>query len=58
MLRFVSEFSHADFKDSSDVDMSDILKNMKSLYEYNVFLREKLLSTQSEIRALANKTEL
>ncbi|KAA0047702.1 uncharacterized protein E5676_scaffold648G001670 [Cucumis melo var. makuwa] len=38
-----------DFNDCSDVDMSNILKNMKSLYEYNVFLREKLLSTQSEI---------
>ncbi|KGN61244.1 uncharacterized protein LOC101211303 [Cucumis sativus] len=47
-----------DFNDSSDIDMSNILKNMKSLYEYNVFLREKLLSTQSEVRALATKSAL
>lgn len=56
MLRVVSGFSNADFNDCSDVDMSNILKNMKSLYEYNVFLREKLLSTQSEVRALATKS--
>lgn len=58
MLRVVSGFSNADFNDSSDIDMSNILKNMKSLYEYNVFLREKLLSTQSEVRALATKSAL
>ncbi|KAG7020961.1 hypothetical protein SDJN02_17649 [Cucurbita argyrosperma subsp. argyrosperma] len=45
-----------DFKHSSDIDMSDVLKNIKSLYEYNVFLREKLLSTQSEVRALSAKS--
>lgn len=56
MLKVVSGFSNADLNDSSDIDMSDILKNMKSLYEYNVFLREKLLSTQSEVRALATKS--
>lgn len=50
------EFSDADFKHSSDIDMSDVLKNIKSLYEYNVFLREKLLSTQSEVRALSAKS--
>lgn len=56
MLKVVSGFSNADFKDSSDIGMSDILRSMKSLYEYNVFLREKLLSTQSEVRALATKS--
>ncbi|XP_022929662.1 uncharacterized protein LOC111436176 isoform X1 [Cucurbita moschata] len=63
---FKGDFSHPediippppsiDFKDSSDIGMSDILRSMKSLYEYNVFLREKLLSTQSEVRALATKS--
>ncbi|XP_022149823.1 uncharacterized protein LOC111018164 [Momordica charantia] len=45
-----------EFSDSSDIDMFDILKNMKSLYEYNVILREKLLSTQSEVRAIATNS--
>ncbi|XP_022144498.1 uncharacterized protein LOC111014173 isoform X2 [Momordica charantia] len=45
-----------EFKDGSDIDMSDILKNIKSLYKYNLILREKLLTTESEVRALATKS--
>lgn len=56
MLRVIFKFSDAEFSDSSDIDMFDILKNMKSLYEYNVILREKLLSTQSEVRAIATNS--
>lgn len=29
------------------MDLSDIQKNLKNLYEYNVMLRDKLLATQS-----------
>lgn len=33
-----------DFKPGTDIDMSDIQKNLQNLYEYNVMLREKLLA--------------
>ncbi|KAL6278959.1 hypothetical protein ACE6H2_022560 [Prunus campanulata] len=36
-----------DLKDASEMDMSDVQKNLRSLYEYNVMLREKLIATQS-----------
>ncbi|KAK7340342.1 hypothetical protein VNO77_21044 [Canavalia gladiata] len=36
-----------EFKGGSEMDMSDIQKNLKNLYEYNAMLREKLLATQS-----------
>ncbi|XP_022973907.1 uncharacterized protein LOC111472540 isoform X1 [Cucurbita maxima] len=45
-----------EFKDSSDIDMFDVLEKIKSLYEYNVILRDKLLATESEIRSLAIKS--
>lgn len=37
----------ADFKPGSEIDMSDIQKNLQNLYEYNVMLREKLLAVYS-----------
>ncbi|RVX07387.1 hypothetical protein CK203_022539 [Vitis vinifera] len=32
------------FKPGTEIDMSDIQKNLQNLYEYNVMLREKLLA--------------
>lgn len=49
-------FSVAEFKAGSEMDMSDIQKNLTSLYEYNVMLREKLLAAQSSLHALATKS--
>jgi hypothetical protein len=49
-------FSIAEFKAGSEMDMSDIQKNLTSLYEYNVMLREKLLATQSSLHSLATKS--
>ncbi|XP_062084211.1 uncharacterized protein LOC133790556 isoform X2 [Humulus lupulus] len=45
-----------DLKDSSEMDMSDVQKNLKCLYEYNVMLREKFLSVQSTLHELATKS--
>uniref|UniRef100_A0A803L4B0 Uncharacterized protein n=1 Tax=Chenopodium quinoa TaxID=63459 RepID=A0A803L4B0_CHEQI len=44
-----------EFNGSSNVDVSDIHKNLKDLYEYNTMLREKLVDTQSMLRVLTNK---
>ncbi|XP_052299349.1 uncharacterized protein LOC102615044 isoform X3 [Citrus sinensis] len=40
-------------KDDSEIEMSDIQKNFQSLYDYNMTLRDKLVATQSSLRALA-----
>ncbi|KAL5538696.1 hypothetical protein UlMin_044464 [Ulmus minor] len=45
-----------ELKDGSEMDMSDIQKNLKSLYEYNFMLREKFLATQSLLNELATKS--
>lgn len=37
----------AELKDPSEMDMSDVQRNLRSLYEYNVMLREKLVEAQS-----------
>lgn len=42
----------AELKDASEMDMSDVQKNLRSLYEYNVMLREKLIATQSLFHSL------
>lgn len=39
----------------SEISIPEIQKNLKNLYEYNVMLREKLVSTRSAIRALTSK---
>lgn len=39
----------------SSGDVSDIQKNLENLYEYNVLLRDKLIHTQSMLRALTTK---
>lgn len=50
-------FEHAVLKAGSEVEMSDIQKNFQRLYDYNVMLRERLVETQSSLRALsANKS--
>lgn len=41
-----------ELKDASEMDMSDVQKNLRSLYEYNVMLREKLIATQSLFHSL------
>ncbi|PQQ14841.1 uncharacterized protein Pyn_39539 [Prunus yedoensis var. nudiflora] len=41
-----------ELKDASEMDMSDVQKNLRSLYEYNVMLREKLIATRSLFHSL------
>ncbi|KAL9233491.1 hypothetical protein vseg_008482 [Gypsophila vaccaria] len=43
------------FNGSSPVDLSDIQKSLQSLHEYNTILREKLVDTQTMLRALTTK---
>ncbi|KAI7726035.1 hypothetical protein M8C21_006600 [Ambrosia artemisiifolia] len=38
-----------------EISIPEIQKNLKNLYEYNMLLREKLVSTQSTIHALTSK---
>ena len=38
------------------MEISDIQKNLRSLYEYNVMLREKLVAAQLLLHALAKKS--
>lgn len=40
----------------SEIEISDIQKNLKSLYEYNVMLREKLVAAQLLLHTLAKKS--
>lgn len=49
-------FSIPELKDDSEMDMYDIQKNLKSLYEYNVMLREKFIAAQSLLNDLASKS--
>ncbi|KAA8538913.1 hypothetical protein F0562_025605 [Nyssa sinensis] len=44
-----------EFKAGSEINMSDIQKNIQDLYEYNAMLREKLVATQSTLHALTIK---
>ncbi|KAF5743772.1 hypothetical protein HS088_TW08G00359 [Tripterygium wilfordii] len=43
-----------ELKPSSEVGINDIQKNLQNLYDYNVMLREKLVATQSLVRAMAS----
>lgn len=45
----------AESNGSSTIDMSDIQKSIRNLYDYNVMLRDKLVDTQSTLRALTTK---
>ncbi|PRQ41567.1 hypothetical protein RchiOBHm_Chr3g0448231 [Rosa chinensis] len=45
-----------ELKDPAEMDMSDVQKNLKSLYEYNVMLREKLVEAQSFFHSLATNS--
>ena len=49
-------FLAAEFNAGSEVEMSDILKNLHRLHDYNVMLREKFLANQSLLHALASKS--
>lgn len=40
----------------SEMEISDIQKNLSSLYEYNVMLREKLVAAQLLLHALEKKS--
>lgn len=51
LLLFIVEL-----KPSSEMDMSDVQKNLRVLYEYNGMLREKLVAAQSLLNALATKS--
>ncbi|XP_061357388.1 uncharacterized protein LOC133301725 [Gastrolobium bilobum] len=42
-------------KGGSEMDMSDIQKNLKNLYEYNAMLREKLLAAQSLLQSSSSR---
>ncbi|KAF3452437.1 hypothetical protein FNV43_RR02870 [Rhamnella rubrinervis] len=44
-----------ELKDGSEMDMCDVQKNLKSLYEYNVMLREKFIAAQALLHDLASK---
>ncbi|KAK6915284.1 hypothetical protein RJ641_020401 [Dillenia turbinata] len=45
-----------DFEANSEIELTDLQKDIQNLYDYNVMLREKLLSAQSMLDALAQKS--
>lgn len=45
-----------EFNAGSEVEMTDILKNLHRLHDYNVMLREKVIANQSLLHALASKS--
>lgn len=49
-------FIAAEFSAGSEVEMTDILKNLHRLHDYNVMLREKIIANQSLLHALASKS--
>uniref|UniRef100_A0A7N2QY07 Uncharacterized protein n=1 Tax=Quercus lobata TaxID=97700 RepID=A0A7N2QY07_QUELO len=50
------EFVIPELEAGSEMEISDIQKNLRSLYEYNVMLREKLVAAQLLLHALAKKS--
>ncbi|PWA50544.1 hypothetical protein CTI12_AA472500 [Artemisia annua] len=44
-----------EMRPGSEISIAEIQENLKNLYEYNMMLREKLVSTQSTIHALTSK---
>lgn len=45
-------FVLAEIRPGSEISIQEIQENLKNLYEYNVMLREKLVSTRSTIHDL------
>lgn len=45
----------AECKGGSEMDMSDVKKNLENLYEYNAMLREKLLAAQSLLHSSSSQ---
>ena len=45
-----------EFEAGSEMEISDIQKNLRNLCEYNVMLREKLVAAQLLLHALAKKS--
>lgn len=45
----------AELEDGLEMDMCDVQRNLKSLYEYNVMLRDKFEALQSVLHALATQ---
>lgn len=45
----------AEMRPGSEISIAEIQENLKNLYEYNMMLHEKLVSTQSTIHALTSK---
>ncbi|EEF50070.1 uncharacterized protein LOC8275000 [Ricinus communis] len=45
-----------EFKPESEIENSDIQKNLQHMYNYNIILREKLLATRSLLHSLATKS--
>ncbi|KAK1414886.1 hypothetical protein QVD17_30647 [Tagetes erecta] len=50
------EVGWAEIRADSEVSIPEIQKNLKKLYEYNMLLRERLVSTRSTIHALTSKS--
>ena len=48
-------FGLTEFKAGSEVNISDIQKNLQALCDYNIMLREKLVAAQSMLNDLMTK---
>ncbi|XP_052185525.1 uncharacterized protein LOC127797067 [Diospyros lotus] len=45
-----------EFKAGSEFNLSDVKKNLQSLYDYNVMLRERLVAAESMLQSLTHKS--
>lgn len=54
--QLIPPLSVPEFKAGSDMDMTDVQKNIMLLYEYNAMLREKLVATHSMLRDLVTES--
>lgn len=45
----------AEFKNDSEVDMSDVKRNLERLYEYNLMLREKLVAGKPLLHSTSSR---
>ncbi|KAF8015407.1 hypothetical protein BT93_H1036 [Corymbia citriodora subsp. variegata] len=53
--RVIPPLPALELKAGSDMDMTDVQKNIKLLYEYNAMLREKLVATHSILRDIVTE---